>query len=38
MHDTKKPRLSKVNGAVFLRLIYRVAKPALPLFAAAGVL
>jgi len=35
MHDTKKP-LPVKDGAVLMRLIYRAAKPALPLFAAAG--
>jgi len=34
----KKPRLSRVNGAVLVRLGFRDANPALPLFAAARVL
>jgi len=36
MLRNKKPRLSKGNGAVLMRLSGRVSTPALPLFAAAG--
>jgi len=35
MRDTKKPRLPRRDGAVLMRLSYRAAKPALPLFAVA---
>jgi len=38
MLRNKKPRLPGKDGAVFMRLENRVAKPALPLFAAAGTL
>jgi len=34
----KKPRLPEGNGAVLMRLIYRVVTPALPLFAATRLL
>jgi len=37
MLRNKKPRLPKGNGAVLMRLYRRAVKPALPLFAAAGV-
>jgi len=36
MLRNKKPRLSRINGAIFLRLETRDANFALPLFAAAG--
>jgi len=38
MLRNKKPRLSRENGAAFMRLCCRDANPALPLFSAARTL